>query len=258
MAYDYAKKDDSMKRACFILLGCLLILTPKLFAANIGLLVVATGKYISFVEPLIQSAEKYFCTNHHITYFIFTDGDLQESERVIKIFQPRLGWPFDSMMRYHIYEAHQDLIATQDYLFACDADMLFVNEVGSEILAERVATLHPGFIGRRGSYETNPHSLAYVSMEEGDYYFAGGFYGGTAKELLNIARVNAARIDEDLNRGVIAIWHDESHWNRYCIDHKPTLILSPSYCYPEDWHLNYPQKLLALNKNHQEMRKHPK
>jgi histo-blood group ABO system transferase len=57
-------------------------------------------------------------------------------------------------------------------------------------------------------------------------------------------------IDEDLEKGIIAVWHDESHWNRYCIDNTPTTILSPSYCYPEGWNANYERKLLALDKDH--------
>jgi len=238
-----------------IVLSWLMLSTSQLMAANVGLLVVATGKYVSFVAPLIESAEKHFCKDHRVTYFIFTEGEIEESERVIKIEQKRLGWPFDTMMRYHIYAAHADLLSSQDYLFACDADMLFVDEVGSEILGERVATQHPGFVGKRGSYETNPESLAYISDDEGEQYFAGGFYGGTAEEMLNIARINSARIDDDLSRGLIAVWHDESHWNRYCIDHPPTTILTPSYCYPENWQLDYQKRLLALDKNHSEMRK---
>lgn len=53
----------------------------------------------------------------------------------------------------------------------------------------------------------------------------------------------------------MAVWHDESHWNRYCIDHKPTTILSPSYCYPESWNLPYKKRLLALDKDHIAYRK---
>lgn len=230
------------------------LLFTFLEAANVGLLVVATGKYIRFVEPLIESAGRHFLKNHHVTYFIFTDQEPIPLPNTIYVFQNRLGWPFDTMHRYHIYYQNKGLFNQQDYLFATDADMLFVGDVGDEILGERVATLHPGFIGQRGSYETDPDSRACVRSGEGKYYFAGGFYGGARDAFLHILKTNIIGIENDLNRGIIAVWHDESHWNRYCIDYPPTVILSPSYCYPESWSLPYPKKLLALDKDHAKLR----
>ena len=224
-------------------------------AKNIGLCIVATGKYIQFVQPLIISAQKFFCTNHLVKYFIFTDGELPVLDAsMVKIEQKRLGWPYDTMMRFDMYSRSNAILSTMDYLFACDADMRFVDHVGDEILSERVATQHPGFVNQRGSYETNSFSTAYIASHEGNYYFAGGFYGGTATEFLNIARVNIDHIKKDLEQNYIAVWHDESHLNRYFIDHKPTLVLSPAYCYPEKWTLPYPKKLLALDKDHAAMR----
>lgn len=223
-------------------------------AANVGLLVVATGKYIQFVKPLIESAEKHFCKNHRVTYFVFTDQDPISLPHTVYVFQERLGWPFDTMNRYHVYYAHREIFREQDYLFASDADMLFVDEVGDEILGERVATLHPGFVKKRGTYERRSDSRACVQEGEGSYYFAGGFYGGTQAAFLHILKTNIESIDDDLNREVIAIWHDESHWNRYCIDYPPTVVLSPSYCYPENWNLPYLKKLLALDKDHAKIR----
>ncbi len=224
-------------------------------SANIGLLVVATGRYVEFVTPLIKSANKHFCKNHNVTYFVFTNNYFDVPPNTVVIHQDRLGWPYDTMMRYHVYLKNKELFSNQDYLFACDADMLFVDTVGDEILGDRVATIHPGYVGNRGTYETNRRSRAYIAPQEGNHYFAGGFYGASVSEFLKLLETNIAHIDEDLKRGIIAIWHDESHWNRYCIDHKPTVILNPSYCYPESWHLNYPKKLLALDKEHSEYRK---
>jgi len=226
----------------------------NLFAAKVGLLIVATGKYDQFVDPLITSARKHFCSDHEVTYFVFTDGHISDASDVVRIYQSKMGWPYDTMMRNSVYDRHKKLISSQDYLFALDADMLFLDTVGSEILGERVATLHPGFIGRRGTYETDPQSLAYIRDSEGDYYFAGGFFGGSREEFLNIISETTQRIYEDLNNRFIAIWHDESHWNRYCIDHRPTVILSPSYCSPESIECNYPKKIIALDKNHNEIR----
>lgn len=221
---------------------------------NIGLLIVATGKYIRFVDPLICSAKKHFCRNHHVTYFVFTDQRYRPADNTVRVQQQRLGWPYDTMMRYNMYFDNWHLLADQDYLYACDADMLFVGDVGDEILGERVATMHPAFFGRRGTYETNSRSQACVQTDEGNYYFAGGFYGGKKEAFYHILETNIRHIQEDLNGGIIAVWHDESHWNRYCIDFPPTVILDPSYCYPESWHLPFQKKILALDKNHDKIR----
>jgi histo-blood group ABO system transferase len=223
-------------------------------AANIGLLVTATGRYIEFVPPLIESAQKYFCKGHNVTYFIFTDRAFDIPTNTIAIYQEKLGWPYDSLMRGHIYYKHRDLFISQDYLFACDADMLFVDDVGDEILGDHVATLHPGFNNQPGSYETNKMSNAFVKSGEGKHYFAGGFYGGSRDRFVEIVKTNAKNIDDDWSRGIIAVWHDESHWNRYCIDHEPSIILSSSYCFAYGYNLSCP-KLIALEKDHDAYRK---
>jgi hypothetical protein len=63
-------------------------------------------------------------------------------------------------------------------------------------------------------------------------------------------------IDTDLQKDIIAIWHDESHLNRYLISNQQlTKTLLPSYCYPESWNLPYPKKILALDKDHEAIRK---
>ena len=216
----------------------------------------ATGRYTQFVGPLIESAERYFLPDHNRIYVVFTDhiDEVPKAENIIPVFQARLGWPHDTMMRCKVYIDHTDLYKDLDYMFACDADMRFVDIVGDEVLGERIATQHPGYVGKRGTYETNPRSLAYIADSEGTYYFAGGFYGGSREEFIKINKTMYERIMIDLGNGIMPLWHDESHLNRYFIDIKPTTILSPSYCYPEQWRLNYHPRLLALNKNHAKMR----
>ena len=246
-----------MKPVLFLLM----FLSSSLFGAKIGLLVMATGKYTVFIPPLIESAEKYFCKGHEVTYFVFTENqiDLGENstakDRLVCLHQIRLGWPYDTMLRYQVYLKYRDILMTQDYLFACDADMLFVGDCGDEILGKRVATIHPGFFEKPGPHdETDPRSRAFIPKKRRKNYYAGGFYGGTAKEMILIAEINSKLIDEDLSNGIIPMWHDESYWNRYCVDYPPTVILSPSYCYPESWNLPCSRKLLALDKNHGELR----
>ena len=246
----------------------LLCVGSHLFAEKVGLLIVATGKYDSFVDPLIKSARRHFCTNHEVTYYVFTDGVISEADDVVKIYQKRLGWPYDTLMRNSIYYENRDAFASEDYLFALDADMLFVDTVGEEIFGERVATMHPGYAttGAKFPYETNRRSRAYVSGATGKNYFAGGFFGGSQKGFVHIVQETTARVLEDLSNGIVAVWHDESQWNRYCIDYTPSVILNPSYCYAslaemgypkktvESFDKKFPKKLVALTKNHKEYR----
>jgi histo-blood group ABO system transferase len=226
---------------------------------NVGLCMMATGKYTRFIKPLIESADKYFFVGHNITYFVFTDGEIEYHPHTVVLHQKRLGWPYDSMMRFEAYYKYKEELEKMDYLFALDADMLFEGKVDVEILGERVAVLHPGFYNKPRtsySYETNPASTAYIASHEGEHYFCGGFWGGSATEFLNICARCLTRIYKDIEHNIVAVWHDESHRNRDAIDYPPTKILDPSYCYPEHQHLVGPfsRKIVALDKNHEEMR----
>lgn len=219
---------------------------------NIGLCIMATGRYDQFVPELITSAHAHFCPGDNITFFVFTDGTIPQGPNIVRVEQKRLGWPFDTMMRMKVYYGQKAALAKMDYVFAIDADMRIVKKVSNTILGTRVATEHPGYVGKRGTYETDPRSLAYVPPHDGRIYFAGGFWGGTSQEFLKACKVISERIDIDLKHGITPVWHDESHLNRYFIDCKPTKILTPSYCYPEELKLPYTKRILAICKNHKE------
>ncbi len=226
---------------------------------KIGLVVIATGKYTQFIPPLFKSVKKHFMKGHEVKIFVFTDGKVPENDVVKRVEQEHLGWPGATLKRYHIFDKNKDVLSEMDYLFYCDADMKFVGDVGEEILPEEdsnglVGTQHPGFYsGKRGTYETRPESTAYVPPQEGSTYYAGGFNGGTSKAFLKMSKTIKERVDKDLEKDVVAIWHDESQMNRYFIDNIPKL-LNPSYCYPESWSIPFEKKLLALDKNHSEIR----
>ena len=222
---------------------------------NIGLLVCATGKYAQFLGPLLDSTDKFFCTNHNVTYFVFTDNKSFEHDNMVKIEQKKIGWPYDSMMRYRMYLEQKDLYQDIDYLFAVDADMRFVDTVGDEILGELVGTQHPWFIGKRGTYETNPASVAYVAPNEGKTYFHANPFGGKKESFLSMIATLHENIKLDAASGVIAKWHDESHLNRYYIDNPPTNVLNPGYAYPEGRRFKWKAKILHLKKRANALRK---
>jgi histo-blood group ABO system transferase len=235
-----------MKRFSLRLL-ILLLSAHHVAAYKIGLSIMATGKYDAYAERLIESARTYFLKNHEVTYFVFTDGSMKESPDVVQIYQQRLGWPHDTLMRFAVYAKHEQLLAQMDYIFASDADMLFVAPVGDEILGTLVGTRYADF-GQRGPYESNKKSVAYVAPDEGEHYFAGGFYGAQRDVFFAMVNYLSAQVMIDLEKNYIAVWHDESHLNRFFIDYKPTIALSPSYCYMESWNAPYERKLVALDK----------
>ena len=223
---------------------------------KIGLLIIATNKYTYFLSDLIESADKYFLQNQDVTYFIFTNKeiDIQSKRNIIKINIEHKGWPWMTLGRYKIFTENLNILSNMDYLYYCDADMKFIDIVGNEILSDLVGTQHCGYYKVRGTPETNPKSLACVYSYEEMQYFAGGFNGGKSKEFLEMSKILSNNIDIDYANGIIAIWHDESHMNRYFIDIPPTLILDPGYCYHENSNKPFNKRLIALTKNHNEIR----
>lgn len=224
---------NSLNRA--IIMTCLLFMASLGHAYKVGLLVVATGKYKIFVPELVATAKQYFLPEHEVTYFIFTDAtDLNSQPNMIIIPTEKKQWPYSSMMRSEIYWNHRDALMDYDYVYAIDADIRFADFVGDEILSERVATQHPGYVNKIGTFETNSNSKACVyHHERSKPYVTGAFYGGSLEGFVAITEKMVNNIRTDFNNGVMAVWHDESHLNRCFIDLLPTKLLSPEYYYPE-------------------------
>lgn len=219
---------------------------------KIGVLIMATWKYIQFVPSLVDSAKKYFIPEHDIHFFVFTDQFLEESSNIKKLYTERKGWPYDTLMRYHEYVKYKDSFSGMDYLFAIDADVLFTSYIGEEVLGNLTAVPHDIFLGRRGTYETSLNSLACVKPNEGSYYFSGAFIGGKTKSFLEMSESIKSTIDADLKNNIIALHNDESYINRYFIDNPPAIVLSTCYGWPDNRKPRVKPKMLFLSKKHNE------
>jgi len=163
------------------------------------------------------------------------------------------------LMRYHAFVKAKDVLSAMDYLYYCDADMRFEGTVGEEVLGELVATKHPGFYDKpysffSQSYEHRPESAAYMPPGYGKAYYAGGFNGGRAGRFLEMSEQIKGWVDQDAAKGIVAVWHDESHLQRYMTGNQPSVELSPAYCYQEELNMPFERKLVALKKNHAEWR----
>lgn len=233
---------------------------------KVALLIVATGKYFDlFLEPLIRSAEEFFLKDCDVTYCVFSDSKTKwrpSKTRPFSVYPVKHApWPHATLKRFHFFKEHKERLHA-DYFCYVDVDTLFKGEIRSDILSERTAVRHCGFIGKRGTYETRPESTACVGPNEGSRYYGGGFWCFSRDEFWKLVQKATWMIDTDEMNGVVPVYHDESVLNRYLIDNTPIKALSPSYHYPESkteyykniWKRDYECKILLLDKNHEEVR----
>lgn len=242
---------------------------------KVAVCLICTGKYDVFLEQILKSIDDKFLLSHQISIHIFSD---KVQDIVIKDFINMLAlnrveiyyhsieslkFPLITLYRYRIMLENIRGLAENDYIYYMDVDMRIENEVGDDILGPLVAVKHPGFsVVGGGAWCTDENSTAYTGPMHRNVYVAGGVQGGETKHFLEAMRVMDDNIRIDESRGVMAPWHDESHWNKYIAYYKGDLrILDSSYCMVENmpqrqlWKLTHlTPKIIALDKIHSEIR----
>lgn len=162
-------------------------------------------------------------------------------------------------------------LAEFDFIFFFNANAQFVADIEArEILPDLkndhglVSVLHPGYYLKEIKclpYEkVQRESTAYISSKRlslrnvGDrlsliktHYFQGCLSGGTASRYIKLIEQLRDNVQTDLNNEIIAVWHDESHLNKYLMTHR-CKILSPAYAYPEGWTMPFSPKILMRDK----------
>lgn len=225
---------------------------------SVAILYICTGQYDVFWKDFYDSYEEYFLINSHKEYFVFTDASnlyKKGEDNVHIIYQESLGWPNNTLMRYHMFNRILNQLEKFDYIFFmnanCKCTALITEE---EFLPEENQLLvvqHPGFYNKTNdqfTYDRNPESTAYIPMGEGKYYICGGVNGGESKVFIQLIKDIIQCVDIDHEHDVIALWHDESHINKYIQSHTNYRILTPAYCYPEGWKLPFECKILIRDK----------
>ncbi|KAM4606862.1 histo-blood group ABO system transferase-like isoform 3-T3 [Discoglossus pictus] len=237
---------------------------------RIGITVFAMKKYVVFLKTFIETAEQFFMVGHKVNYYVFTDRAndipniiLKEGRQLVILEVPSYQrWQEVSMRRMQMIRdySRKSFINEVDYLVCVDVDMRFSDEVGVEILGDVFGTLHPGFYkgSRSGfTYERRPQSEAYIPPDEGDFYYAGGFFGGTVEGVYKLTNHCHNAMMRDKAKSIEAIWHDESYLNKYFLYHKPTKILSPEYLWDNGFGVPdvlKRRRFVAVPKNHNEIR----
>ncbi|KAK2919898.1 hypothetical protein Q8A73_002102 [Channa argus] len=211
--------------------------------SSVALTVFAVGRYLdAYLNTFLISAEQHFMLALPVTYYVFTDQPEKvpniklapkRNMKVMKV-EKHSRWQDISMMRMKtISEAIETEIRHQfKYVFCFDVDQEFKGRFGTEALGDSVALLHAHFYKLPKdmfTYDRNPKSKAF--METGDYYYHAAIFGGSWDNVKKLADACYLSIMDDKINDVEALWHDESHLNKYFWLHKPSRLLSPEYCW---------------------------
>lgn len=234
--------------------------------------------YWPYAKQVIEDCKSNFLPQHNVDYFVWTDMPEENLSNVTIIPTEPIEWPHPTLMRYHLFLNEEERLKDYDYIFYLDADMRVVTKISDEILGQDLTValhpmydLNPTYVP---PYEPNIKSTAFIPRlsqiidEKGKQrlrplYLAGGFQGGTAQSFIKAMKSMKKWIDKDFNNNYVAIWNDESHWNKYVFTKKGpildprVIVLGPEYIYPDSlikeyyeprWGRKLEPKIITLTK----------
>jgi hypothetical protein len=251
-----------------------------------GLVLICTGKYDQFLQPMLDSIQKHwFPEQKEVPVFLFTDKTLTIKEAIDKpaVMINRIAlymqhtehkpWPLPTLLRYETMLKSWSTIRFQTtHVFYVDVDALFVKDIDGDVLGivgedtdlefpcDLVGVRHCGFAnGGWGSPNTPKESTAYFPEEEYRYcdYLMGGFQGGKTVHYLMAVSEMMKNIAIDQSNGTMAEWHDESHWNWYwhvAAKIYTRSVMGPTFFMAEEMAGSDQAYILALKKDHAAVR----
>ena len=130
---------------------------------NLGIISIATNRYLEYWKDQVNSIEEYFDENTKVSVFLFTD-QVQEAvtfsktldKVLVKVVEiPSYVWPDATLLRYQVMNSNFTLFSDQDVLLYLDADMKVTAFVNTELFfrnSTQGMTLvrHPGFYRENG------------------------------------------------------------------------------------------------------------
>lgn len=236
---------------------------------KVGIIFIGTSKYLNFLPSWYESVEEKFLPETEKTVFVFTDGDLEDAPDNVSVYKvPHKPWPHATLKRFEFMLMAREELAKMDWVVYLDGDMQVKETVNvSEIFSEShelFGVHHPCHFAKMpphdkwpGAFDNNPLSSAFV--EEYQYrniYYQACFWGGRTGSFLKLCDQLSSNIQDDEDRNVLAKWHDESHLNKYFLEHwEDVNVLHPQYAFPEVFksYLDYEPKIMHLAKNNSEL-----
>lgn len=246
---------------------------------KVAILTINIGKYFCFLESFYHNNNKNFLPDCEKDFIVFTDQKrMLLKKRVNNIVHAKTknyGWPYNTLFRFAFFESIKEKLEEYDYVFFFNSNLNFFKEINITDLFTNGITdytfcKHPVYYtttnGNLFNYERRTESTAYIPFgTTGLNYIMGGIYGAKPQKFIEMCNICHKNIVSDMKKKIIAIWHDESHINKFFIDIKDKTnvnLLGPDYAYAPDccnFLKNYQIKGLLIPKQcfggHDELRK---
>ena len=225
---------------------------------SVAIIFIGTNKYLNFFPKYYETCEELLFPGVKKQYYVFTDGGIVGDEipdHITAIKIPHKEWPSITLERFHTILLAEELIQEHDWLLFLDADMRVDAVVNSEeVLNDEkdfIAVHHPCHYNTgTGDFERRPESEACITGNPLQYY-QGCLWGGKMEAVIPMMKLLKERVDKDYSNDIIAVWHDESHLNRFFIENQDRVhALPPDYAYPECFpQYPYQRKIVHLAKD---------
>lgn len=225
-----------------------------------AILIICIGNYRIFLREFILSNNAMFFPDIEKKYHIVTDDpailskiDLPKNIEITLHLTSRTKWPGPTIYRFQFFQEILKSLINIDNAFFFNINCRFVRCINDLNWLEHdlVSCIHPGFYQKPRAtftYENRPESAAYINPQDGQHYYAGGIQGGRTNSLLEAYIACEEMRIADEAKGIMAVWHDESYWNKYLLTTE-SYKLHPGFLYPEGWSLPYQMNIALLNKN---------
>jgi hypothetical protein len=225
---------------------------------------IGTGRYLNFLPSWYEKVNENFLPDVKKQILVFTDGEGDFPEDIKVYHQEHLDWPYITLKRFEILQKAIDEIQNSDWYVFLDADLFPVEKITTEEFFDNskpyFGVHHPCHFMKMpphnqypGSFDTTPGSSACIEYKDDlSVYYQGCLWGGKGKEVTKLINHLALQVNNDLDKNIIATWHDESHLNKFFSQNRDKVnTLSSQYAYPEVFsdYCQFDAKMIHLSKD---------